>query len=135
MSIEEFDAPVYGGQHDALSDALCVGDTFATPVVDNNQFNFYLLQCSREKYQTTIPLCKAWDNCVIPKSYLVEGYYYELVDGEQDIYYIPPHQAKVFLASHLVRAIKILMVTLNGQLGRFQLTFDDYENIYNSMPF
>ena len=42
LSNEGFDAAMYGGLHDALSDELCVGDTFATPA-DNNHFDFYLL--------------------------------------------------------------------------------------------
>lgn len=130
---EGFDAPMYGGHHDALSDALCVGDTFATPA-DNDQFDFYLLQCSRAKYKTTRPLRDAWGNCISPRSYLVEGYYYELLDGEQDVYHIPTYQPKVFLASHLVRSIKVPMEPLHGQPGNFRLTPDDYENIYNSMP-
>ena len=48
LSNEGFNAPVYGWKHDALSDALCVGDTFATPT-DNDHFDFYLLQQSRKK--------------------------------------------------------------------------------------
>ena len=80
--------PMYGGHHDPISDALRVGDKFATNT-DEDGADFYLLRCSKEKYKTTRPLRDSWDNCIFPNSYLVEGYYYELVDGTEDVYYIP----------------------------------------------
>ncbi|KAI5083476.1 hypothetical protein GOP47_0003219 [Adiantum capillus-veneris] len=92
---EGSDLPMYGGHHDAISDALHVGD-------NEDGADFYLLRCSKEKYKTTRALIDSWDNCIFSNSYLVEGYYYELVDGTEDVYYIPPEQPKVLLASHLV---------------------------------
>ncbi len=98
---EESDLPMYGGHHDAISDALCVGDTFATNAHEEGA-DFYLLKCSKEKHRTSRILRDTWGNCIEAHSYLVEGYYYELVDGEEDVYYIPVSHPIVLLASHLV---------------------------------
>ena len=96
--------------------------------------DFYLLRCLKEKYKTTRPLRDSWDNWIFPNSYLVEGYYYELVDGTEDVYYITLDQPKVFLALHLVWSIKIPLERLHGESHKFKLSPEVYENVYNSMP-
>ena len=130
---EGSDLPMYGGHHDAISDALCIGDTFATNAHDDGA-DFYLLKCEKQKYKTSRALQDAWGSCICAHSYLVEGYYYELVDGEEDVYYIPASQPKVLLQSHLVRAIKIPMEPLDGEPQQFRLSAEVHENVYNSMP-
>ncbi|MCO5573410.1 hypothetical protein L7F22_027181, partial [Adiantum nelumboides] len=122
---------MYGGHHDAISDAQRVGDDFATNT-NKDRAEFYLLSCSKEKYKTA--LRDSWENCIFLNSYLVEGYYYELVDGTKDVYYIPPDQPKALLASHLVRSIKIPLEPLHVEPYKFRLSFDVYKNVYNSMP-
>lgn len=128
---EELDAPIYGGDHDVISDALCVGDTFATNA--DEDADFYLLKCSKKKYKTTRGLRDGWGNYICANSYLVEGFYYELVDGEQDLYFLPD-QPKVLLASHLVRSIKIPLEPMQGEPHKLRLYPEVYENVYNSMP-
>ncbi|MCO5611177.1 hypothetical protein L7F22_065427 [Adiantum nelumboides] len=93
---------MYGGQHDTISDALCIGDTFATNANEDGA-GFYLLRCSEEKYKTARALSDSWGNILFAGSYLVEGYYYELVEGAEHVYYMPASQPKVLLASHLIR--------------------------------
>ena len=132
-SDDESDLPVYGGHHDAISDALRVGDTFATNANEDGA-DFYLLRCSKEKYKTTRAVRDAWDNCISANSYLVEGYYYELVEGTEDVYYVPRGSPRVLLASHLVRSIKIPLEPLHGNPHHFKLSPEVYENVYNSMP-
>ena len=130
---EGSDLPMYAGHHDAISDALCVGDTFATNAHEEGA-DFYLLKCSKKKYKTSRAVRDAWGNCIEAHSYLVEGYYYELADGEEDVYYIPVSQPIVLLASHLVRAIKIPMEPVDGEPHKFRLSAEVHENVYNSMP-
>ena len=130
---EGSDLPMYGGHHDAISDALCLGDTFATNAYEEGA-DFYLLKCSKEKYKTSRTLRDAWGNCIEAHSYLVEGYYYELVEGEKDVYYIDASQPTVLLASHLVRAIKIPMEPVDGEPHKLRLSAEVHENVYNSMP-
>ncbi|MCO5593702.1 hypothetical protein L7F22_047719 [Adiantum nelumboides] len=92
---EGSDLPMYGGHHDTISDALCIGDTFATNANEDGA-NFYILRCSEKKQKTTRALSDYWGNILSAGSYLVEGYYYELVKGAKHIYYIPASQPKVF---------------------------------------
>ncbi|MCO5593158.1 hypothetical protein L7F22_047164 [Adiantum nelumboides] len=96
------DLPMYGGHHDTISDALCIGDTFATNANEDGA-DFYLLRCSEEKYKIARALSDSWGNILFAGSYLVEGYYYELVEGAENIYYMLASQPKVLMASHLVR--------------------------------
>ena len=65
---------------------------------------------------------------------MVEGYYYEKVDGQIDLYCIPTTQPLVILPSHLVRAIKFEMECVEGEPNMFCLSQEMYKNIYNSMP-
>ena len=82
--------PMYGGHHDAISDALRVGDNFATNG-SKEGWDFYILKCSKAKHKATRPLQDAWGNCESTSSYLIEGYYYKKVDGgEDDVYHITP---------------------------------------------
>ena len=127
------DFPLYAGHHDALSDALCVGDNFATNTTEKD-VDFYLLKCTTRKYKTTRELKDGWGNCAYADTYVVEGYYYEKVDGETDLYYIPTTQPLVILPSHLVRAIKFDMECVEGESKLFRLSPEIHENIYNSMP-
>ena len=60
---------------------------------------------------------------------MVEGYYYELVEGTEDVYYTPASQSKVLLASHLVRSIKIPLEPLEGESHKFKLATEIYENV------
>ncbi|MCO5547688.1 hypothetical protein L7F22_001139 [Adiantum nelumboides] len=117
---EGSDLPMYGGQHDTISDALCIGDTFATNANEDGA-DFYLLRCSEEKYKTARALSDSRGNILSTGSYLVEGYYYELVEGAKHIYYMPASQPKVLLTSHLVRSIKIPLEPLEGEPHKFKL--------------
>ena len=66
---------------------------------------------------------------------MVEGYFYEMIKGQIDLYCIPKTQPLVILLSHLVRAIKFEMECVEGESNMFWLSPDIQENIYNSMPF
>ncbi|MCO5587361.1 hypothetical protein L7F22_041310 [Adiantum nelumboides] len=112
---------MYGGHHDTISDTLCIGDTFATNANEDGA-DFYLLRCSEEKYKIARALSDSWGNKLSAGSYLVEGYYYKLVEGVEHIYYMPASQPKVLLASHLVRSIKIPLEPLEGEPHKFKLT-------------
>lgn len=111
--------PMYAGHHDALSDALCVGDNFATNASEEGA-DFYILKCSKAKQLATKALRDAWENCVSARSYVVEGFYYEKFNGEDDVYYIPDGQPHVILASHLVRAIKFQIEPVPGWQNKFK---------------
>lgn len=133
-SDEELDnIPLYAGHHDALSDALCVGDNFATNPTEKDA-DFYILKCSAAKHKTTRARKDQWGNCVSANTYVVEGYYYEKVDGHTDLYYIPTNQPLVLLPSHLVRAVKFEMECVLGNPNLFRVSLEVQENIYNSMP-
>ena len=127
------DYPLYAGHYDDLSDALCVGDNFATNPTEKD-VDFYILKCTTAKYKTRRACRDGWGNCASANSYVVEGYYYEKVDGQIDLYCIPTTQPLVILPSHLVRAIKFEMECVEGDSNMFRLSPDIQENIYNSMP-
>ena len=125
--------PIYGGHHDAISDALQVGDNFATNPSEEG-WDFYILRCSKAKYKATKAQRDAWGNCVSAGSYVVEGYYYEKVVGEDDVYHLPARKPLVMLPSHLIRSIKFQMDPLPKNVNWFTMSSEVYENIYNSMP-
>ena len=131
---EAEDYPLYAGHQDNLSDALCVGDNFATNPTEKDA-DFYILKCTRAKYKTTRACRDGWGSCTSANSYVVEGYFYEKIKGQIDLYCIPTTQPLVILPSHLVRAIKFEMECVEGESNMFQLSPEIQENIYNSMPF
>lgn len=130
---DEVDMPLYAGHHDALSDALCVGDNFATNAAEM-EYDFYILRCHKPKYLATKAMNDSWGNCIAANTYVVEGHYYEKVEGTADIYYIPDNHPKVLLPSHLVRSIKFPMPPLPTDRNKYILSSEIYELVYNSMP-
>ena len=124
---------MYGGHQDAISDALCVGDNFSTNASEEGA-NLYILKCSKAKHLATKAVKDAWGNCVSIGSYLVEGFYYEKVDDEDDVYYILHGQPHAILASHLIQDIKFPMDPIIQWENRFILSVEVHESIYNCMP-
>ena len=124
---------MYAGHHNDLSDALCIGDNFATNPTEKDD-DFYILKCTTAKYKTRRACKDGWENCASANSYMVKGYYYEKVDNQIDLYYIPTTQPLVILPSHLVRAIKFEMECVDGEPDMFLFSQEIYKNIYNSMP-
>ena len=125
--------PIYGVHHDAISDALLVGDNFVTNPSEEG-WDLYILRCSKAKYKATKAQRDAWGNCVSAGSYVVEGYYYEKVVGEDDVYHLPVGKPLVMLPSHLIRSIKFQMDPLPKNVNWFTMSSEVYENIYNIMP-
>ena len=125
--------PMYGGHHHAISDALQEGDNLATNASEEG-WDFYILRCSKAKYKATKAQQDAWGNCVSVGSYAVEGYYYEKVVREDDVYHLLARKPLVRLPSHLIRSIKFQMDPLPKNVNWFTMSSEVYENIYNSMP-
>ncbi|MCO5611027.1 hypothetical protein L7F22_065276, partial [Adiantum nelumboides] len=73
---DEVGMPLYVGHHDALSDALCVGDNFASNTA-KMEYDFYILRCHKPKHIATKAMTDSWENCIAANTYVVEGHYYE----------------------------------------------------------
>ena len=131
--IEEF---AYEGHHDALSDALCVGDNFAVIAPHDNVelVDFYVLKCTAEKTQTKTSLKDAWGNVCNAGSFVVKGVWYEQAKGNPYEFKLLNSKPEATLQSHLVRAIKFPMQKVGCQ-RKFLLSSEVYEAIYNSTPF
>ena len=82
---KEVDMHLYAGQHDALSDALCVGgNNFATNATEM-EYDFYVLRWHKPKYLETKSMKDFWGNCIVANTYMVEGHYYEKFEGTADV--------------------------------------------------
>ena len=125
--------PLYARHHDALSDVLCIGDNFATNAA-KMEYDFYILRCHKTKYLATKAMKDCWGDCIAANTYVVEGQYYEKLEGIAYIYYIPHNHPKVLSPSHLVRSIKFPMPLLPRDTNKYILLFEIYELVYNSMP-
>ncbi|KAH7306801.1 hypothetical protein KP509_22G031100 [Ceratopteris richardii] len=93
----------YEGHHDFLSDALVVGNNFVVPTEDLNeeQDEFYILQCVRLKSQVTSMKTYQWGNIIDIGTYDVEGLYYRKVFD--DVYELLRMSPIVMIYTHLPR--------------------------------
>ena len=105
---EETDDPTYEGHHEALTDALLIGDNFVVPAPhDNNEHvDFYVLKCTHEKVCLDSPLQDAWENECPRGSSVVKGVWYQQKAGNPYEYKLLHSKAEACMFSHLVRAIK-----------------------------
>ena len=133
---DEIEDPAYEGHHDALSDALRVGDNFAVIAPHDNEelVDFYILKCTKEKRRTDSLLKDAWGNVCSAGSLVVKGVWYNQAQGNPYEFKLLRSKPEVTLQSHLVRAIKFPMKKV-GRGSKFLLSLEVYEAIYNSTPF
>lgn len=131
--IEDF---AYEGHHDALSDALCIGDNFAVIARHDNEelADFYVLKCTAKKKKIHTLVKDDWGNFCHTGTYVVRGTWY--AQSKENPYEFKLLQSKpeATLQSHLIRAIKFPMKRV-GCNRRFLLSSEVYEAIYNSTPF
>lgn len=134
---EEFHGATYAGHYDSLSDALTPGDNFAVTSEENNEeaVDFYILKCVVAKDLTTNEQIDAWGNKIEKHTYMVTGHWYKSLQA--NLYELWDNKPVVFIYSHLIRAIKFPMepVVLDGIGEVFELSNENHEAIYNSMPF
>ena len=100
----------YEGQHDVLSSALCVGDTFAVnPDASTNAegVDFYLVKCVVAKEKVDKGYIDEWSNAIDRGSHVVQGLYYKQLDAYT--FKLDNKLPIVHILSHLVRCIKIPM--------------------------
>jgi len=78
--IEDF---AYEGHHDALSDALRVGNNFAFIAPHDNEelADFFVLKCTAEKQRSETLIRDAWGNVCHAGSFIVKGLWYEQEKG------------------------------------------------------
>lgn len=134
---EEFHGATYAGHYDSLSDALKPGDNFAVTSEENNEeaLDFYILKCVVAKDLTTNEQIDAWGNKIEKHTYMVTGHWYKSLQA--NLYELWDNKPVVFIYSHLIRAKKFPMepVVLDGIGEVFELSNENHEAIYNSMPF
>ena len=130
-AIETF---TWQGDGDYLSDALLVDDNFAVNAEKDNAegVDFYLLKCIRGKELARKTHMDGWQNMIASGTYYVEGLYYEKL--EDNVYKLLENEPPGYIYSHLVRCIKVPMISVNTTQTLFTLDSDVYDGIYNSMP-
>ena len=132
---EEIDDPTYEGHHDALTDALLIGDNFVVPAAHDNDelVDFYVLKCTHKKVCIDSPLQDAWGNVCARGSFVVKGIWYHQKAKNPYEYKLLRSKPEACMLSHLVRAIKFPMES-RGQ-NKFMMSHEAYEAIYNTIPF
>ena len=134
---EEFHGATYAGHHDSLSDALTPGDNFAVISEENNEegVDFYILKCVVAKDLTSNNKIDAWGNKIEKNTYMVTGHWYKSLQA--NFYELWDNKPVVFIYSHFIRAIKFSLepVLLDGIGEVFEISNENHEAIYNSMPF
>ena len=131
---EEIDDPTYEGHHEALIDALLIGDNFVLAPHDNDEHvDFYLLKCTHEKVCLDSPLQDAWGNECPHGSSLIKGVLYQQKVGNPYNYKLLHSKPEACMLSHLVRAIKFSMESKGW--NKYMMSHELYEALYNSIPF
>ena len=132
--VEDF---AYERHHDALSDALCIGDNFAIIAPHDNEelADFYVLKCTAQKQKFDTKLKDGWGNVCLAGSFVVKGIWYKQTKGNPYEYKLLQHKPKAILPSHLVRSIKFPMEKVKGCGMKYLISPEAYEAIYNSTPF
>ncbi|MCO5581112.1 hypothetical protein L7F22_034988 [Adiantum nelumboides] len=100
-SDEEIDAPMYAGHHDDLSDALRVGDNFASNTEEEDS-DFYVLRSCTEKRLSTTNQNNVWLNLIKKNSYYVEGHFYDKGARRSNQYVLLDDRPPSSMYSHLV---------------------------------
>ena len=132
--VEDF---AYKGHHDALSDALCIGDNFVVIAPHDNEelANFYVLKCTAQKQKSDTKLTDGWGNVCLAGSFVVKGIWYKQAKENTYEYKLLRRKLEAILPSHLVRSIKFPMEKVQGCGISFLIFLGAYEAIYNSTPF
>ena len=132
--VEDF---AYEEHHDALSDALCIGDNFAVIAPHDNEelVDFYVLKCIAQKQKSDTKLKDGWGNVCLIGSFVVKGIWYKQMKGNPYEYKLLQHKLEAILPSHLVRSIKFPMEKVKGCGMKYLISPEAYEVIYNSTPF
>ncbi|KAL2629292.1 hypothetical protein R1flu_013978 [Riccia fluitans] len=133
--IDDFHA---GGDHETLSDTLVVGDVFVVKA-DDEEMEYWLLRCIARKHKITEKEVRClWntehiftrDEVVVYGKYFV---FQKKLKGPKFIY-VEAKKNPVVIYSHLVRAVKIRMVSMapmGKQQGttRFSIDSETHEQI------
>ena len=92
------------------------------------------MKCVLAKDLTTKEQIDARGN-KIEKTYMVTGHWYKSLQA--NFYELWDNKLVVFIYSHLIRAIKFPLepVVLDGIGEVFEISNENHEAIYNSMPF
>jgi hypothetical protein len=139
------DEPQFGGNHDELSSQLTSGDNFAV-VCDDEQVDYYILQCTKSKYKLTEAVEDEWGGIFSIGDVVVEGVYFELQSKLRNChkYILLDERPKVIMYSHLVRSIRVKMSPEskveqrqrrrrpNGKVF-YTLAMEDHEDIMGSL--
>ena len=126
----KYDVFMYECHHDALSSALCVGDTFAVnPHATSNyeDLYFYLVKCISVKEKVENGYIDEWKNVIDKGSYVVQGFYYKKVD----LYTFKcfNKHPMVHILSNLVHCIKTAMEHMPNRAQMYTITPKNYEAI------
>ncbi|KAI5055417.1 hypothetical protein GOP47_0028938 [Adiantum capillus-veneris] len=125
-------APMYAGHHDDLSDALMVGQNFAVTAEEIGA-DFYVLKCTNTKRLAKTEEKDQWHNIIKKNLYVVEGLFYDKVNGRDDTYVLLDNKPTTLIYSHLVRCIRFSMSPREGECNVYDMSNDIFEQIYNNM--
>ncbi|KAI5084591.1 hypothetical protein GOP47_0000760 [Adiantum capillus-veneris] len=121
---------MYADHHDDLRNALI---DFAV-TAEEAGVDCYILKCTNTKRLAKTEENDQWHNIIKKKLYVVEGLFYDMVNGRDDTYVLLDNKPTALIYSHLVRCISFSMSLREGEHNVYDMSNDIFEQIYNSMP-